>query len=76
MFCLGISCELIPCQSLAVQTGARLAVARKYEINESLFNALAVTCCCPCCGHHQLVSEVAVQERMAMGCCGLGAAQT
>ena len=42
IFCLAISVEVVPCQALAAHTMARLAVARKYGIDQTLYEGLPV----------------------------------
>ena len=73
IFCLAISIEVVPCQALAAHTMARLAVARKYGIDQTLLGACCVSCWCPCCAFRQVEREVRAQEKLRWGCCGFSA---
>ena len=63
----GIHCELFPFQSLVVRTLIRLAIARKYGIEESLEHAVLLECCCPCCSGAQVTHEIMEKEQLAVG---------
>ena len=73
IFCLAISIEVVPCQAIAAHTMARLAVARKYGINQTLLHACCISCWCPCCAFRQVEREVLAQEKLRWGCCGFSA---
>ena len=68
IFC-AICCEVVPCQSVAVRSIARLHVAHKYQIREDFVYSILCTCCCPLCSDCQVQNEILTQENLSYGCC-------
>ena len=68
IFC-AICCEVVPCQSVAVRSLARLHVAHKYQIREDFVYSILCTCCCPLCSDCQVQNEILTQENLSYGCC-------
>ena len=49
----------------------RAALANKYGVEESTFDALFARLCCPLCAQIQEVNTVMEKERLVYGCAGL-----
>ena len=68
MFAGSLCCEVVPCQANLVRTAARLAVAKKYGIEEDVVHAALVTVFCCCCADGQVQNEIMVRENLTYGC--------
>lgn len=68
LICLGISCQVVPCQANVIRSIIRLEVAKKYGIKEDVVMAGVLSLCCGCCSDLQVENEIMVKEDLKFGC--------